>query len=136
METLLPDEALAASAAEAIDVLPSAENTPPASRVTVELPAGLLGTVLDLLHQVALGNAVTIVPIHAELTTHQAAKLLNVSRPHVVKLLDAGKIPFHRAGTHRRVRAQDLFEYKEQRDKAARTRMAELVAEAQDMGDY
>lgn len=81
----------------------------------VELPFEVyrvLQKVVDALQQ---GLAVTVAPLTQSLTTQQAADLLGVSRPTVIKLLDEGKIPFERVGTHRRVLLRDLLEYREQR---------------------
>lgn len=81
---------------------------------------------VDILAELADGNAVKVVPIHAELTTQEAANMLNVSRPHLVKLLESGALPFHKAGKHRRVRFADLMAFKAERDRASSLAMEEL----------
>jgi len=81
----------------------------------------------------AQGNAVTIVPTHAVLTTQEAANLLNVSRPHLVKRLESGDIPFTKTGTHRRIRYQDLMTYREQRMQESTNALDELTAQAQEL---
>ena len=99
----------------------------------VMLPRQAFELFLEILGQMANGNAVTIVPVHAELTTQQAADLLNVSRPHLVQLLEAGTIPFRRVGSHRRVRAEDLVAYMRAEERRAREALAELTRQGQDL---
>lgn len=99
----------------------------------VELPTSALRLLVDVLSELAEGNAVKVVPIHAELTTQEAADLLNVSRPHVVKLLEDGAVPFHRTGKHRRVRFADLMGFKTAQDRASAQAMGELARQAQEL---
>lgn len=100
------------------------------------LPRDALALLRDLLVEMAQGNAVTIVPTHAELTTQKAANIFNVSRPYLVNLLEDGTIPFSKTGTHRRIRFQDLMSYRERRELESRAALDELISQAQehDMG--
>ncbi len=141
---VLPDgdaAELARASAESLSRLIS--DLPKADRAHVSmdghdviLPKQALVLLRDLLVEMAQGNAVTIVPTHAELTTQEAANVLNVSRPHFVKLLESGEIPFSKTGTHRRVLYQDVLSYRKARKQHSDAALDELVEQAQtnDMG--
>lgn len=98
----------------------------------VDLPASAVAALVSILTEMAAGNAVTLTPVHAELTTQEAAELLNVSRPFLCKLLDEKKIPFRKVGTHRRVLFSDLSAYKKKSDEARAQVLADLAADAQE----
>ena len=97
------------------------------------IPMSALRLLTDILAQMACGNAVTLMPVHAELTTQQAADLLNVSRPFLINLIDSGKMPYRKVGTHRRIRFDDLMLYKQNIDQKRLQALAELTREAQDL---
>jgi len=100
----------------------------------VELPTSALRLLIDILAELADGNAVKVVPVHAELTTQEAADLLNVSRPHLVKLLESNALPYHKTGKHRRVRFADLMRFKTERDQKSEQAMEALARQAQELG--
>ncbi|WP_322995551.1 helix-turn-helix domain-containing protein [Castellaniella sp.] len=101
---------------------------------SVHLPVSALRLLVDVLTEIGEGNAVSIIPVHAELTTQEAADALNVSRPHLVQLLERGDIPFHKTGTHRRVRYQDVMTYKEHMDASQHKALDALAEQAQALG--
>lgn len=96
-------------------------------REAVELLAGMLA-------HLGAGRAVSVVPSDAELTTQQAADMLNVSRPFLIGLLEAGEIDYRTIGTHRRITASSLLEYKRKDDQRRREAADELTQLGQDMG--
>lgn len=98
------------------------------------LPGAVLQVLLDALAQMAQGNAVSLLPVHQELSTQEAAGLLNVSRPFLVGLLEQGRIPFRKVGTHRRVLLRDLLTYREQVDQERKQALDELAALSQQEG--
>lgn len=99
------------------------------------LPQAALRLIMDMLAHLSEGSAVTLIPVHAEMTTQQAADFLNVSRPFLVnEILDKGKVPYRRLGTHRRLLFKDLLEYKNQTEKASREAFRELTEQAQELG--
>ena len=98
------------------------------------LPRSVTNLLVHILTEMSHGNAVTIVPVHKEFTTQEAADYLNVSRPHVIKLLQAGKIQHHKIGTHRRIKFTDLQDYKEKVEAESKSAMDELVSQAQEEG--
>ena len=97
----------------------------------VRIPTAALRLLVEVLTEIGAGNAVSVIPIHAELTTQEAADVLNVSRPFLVQKLERGEIPFHKIGTHRRVRYLDVIAYKERIDADRRLALAALAEQAQ-----
>lgn len=101
----------------------------------LELPAKAVALLMDVLEAMAAGRGVTLVSENAELTTVQAADVLKVSRPYLIKLLDENQIPHRKVGTHRRILMEDLMAYKAQDDQERQAVLDELAREAQEQGD-
>ena len=147
-ELELPDEQTAKQAGEAVrylNGLPGADSSGFGSvqlvvgssvqePVKVDLPRKAVRIIVDVLVELAKGNAVTVVPVRAELTTQQAADILNVSRPYLVGLLDKGKIPHRMVGNRRKVPLRELLDYKRIDDAYRKAILDELTREAESIG--
>ena len=104
---------------------------------TLEIPTSIYKVLVQAVVAMSQGSAVSIIPVHHELTTQQAANLLNISRPHLVKLLDAGEVPFHKTGAHRRIYFEDLTRYRDVRDAERRKTLRDLTKRSAEYGlDY
>jgi excisionase family DNA binding protein len=99
----------------------------------IELPAGAVALLMDILEAMAAGRGVSIIPENAELTTVQASEILNVSRPFLIKLLEEGAIAHRKVGKHRRVRAEDVMAYKATIDQDREKILDQLAQDAQEM---
>jgi excisionase family DNA binding protein len=100
----------------------------------LRLPRAINDLLYTMLTEMAQGNAVALIPVHAELTTQEAADYLNVSRPYLIKLLELGKIKFHMVGTHRRIRFSDLAAYRNATEIERQKVMDELATQSQKLG--
>lgn len=101
---------------------------------TLWIPAPAVKMLVRILEEMARGNAVTLMPVHTELTTQEAANMLNISRPSLIQLLDEGRIEYRKVGTHRRIRFEKLMSYKRAADAERRAALAELAAYDQEIG--
>lgn len=101
--------------------------------VEVTLTPAMSDIFLELLRHIGSGHAVTLVPIQEMLTTQQAADLLNVSRPHLIKLLEQETIPHTFVGRHRRIKAEDIFDYKAKRDEERSRALDALIGDDADL---
>lgn len=122
----------ACALSELLDRLPDADR----ARITMEgqdliVPRQAVRLLRDILADMAQGKAVSIVPTNAELTTQQAANLLNVSRPYLIKLIESNTLPHTKVGTHRRIRFQDLVVYKQALKQQSSEAIDTLVNQAQ-----
>lgn len=100
---------------------------------SLALPQIIVLLLSQILKETASGHTVSVVPMDAEMTSFEAADFLNVSRPYLIGLLDQGKIPFRRVGTHRRIRLEDVAEYKKRQMEISLAAMAVLQAQAEDL---
>jgi excisionase family DNA binding protein len=146
-ELELPDATAAEQAALAVADLSAFLSAHPTPTTRVQLcaddadgetqiiiPAVAFRFFVAVLAELANGNAVTVAPVHAELTTQQAADILNVSRPYLIKLLDEGRLPYRRVGNRRKLLLVDLLGYKREDDRRRQKILDELSREAAELG--
>lgn len=100
----------------------------------VEVPVSALRLLVDILTELGEGNTIKLIPVHAEMTTQEGADLMNMSRPTFIKLLDEGKIPFHRVGNRRKVKYTDVLEYKQKLSRQRLQALDELSELDQSLG--
>lgn len=102
----------------------------------IELPDELYEVLKDVVATLSQGLAITVAPQHTVLTTGQAADVLGVSRPTLVRLLESGEIPFDQPGRHRRIRLGDLLAYQQRARRARAAGLDEMVRVSEDAGIY
>jgi len=105
-------------------------------RISCEIPAKICDLFRSVLAGMQEGRGVVVVPVGEELTTKQAADLLGVSRQYLVRLLENEKLPFHRAGTHRRIYLTDLLAFRERRDGERRKAIERIATQEVKDGTY
>lgn len=127
-------DALAATLAELKSENPEIEIEETEERIKIPLKA--LKLLADILKATSQGKLISVVPIATEMTTQAAAEMLGCSRPHLVKLLEEGQIPFAKVGKHRRVKYEDLVKYKKQMKKKQKEQIIEMMKSDEDSGMY
>jgi excisionase family DNA binding protein len=129
-------ESISALEANPADTITFAILDPAMQDTRITIPSGMFQLMVNILQSVSRGEPVTILPHSTELTTQEAAEILRVSRPYLVKLLDEGTIPSRKVGIYRRVLLQDLLHYQKTEKQRQSAIVEELTKEAQDMGLY
>lgn len=115
------------------DKITLAVTEPSFTKTEITFSGEVFRLIIEVLKTVSKGQPVTILPLQAELSTQEAADLLNVSRPYLVKLLDEGTIPSRKVGVYRRVLATDVLQYKQQNEVARHQALDELIKQAQEL---
>lgn len=142
-EPVLPAAEDVAQAQEAVRALARFVAKSPKAQLSIEdsshrmhvvLPRAAVQLLQAILREMSQGNAITLIPVHAELTTQQAADLLNVSRPYLVSLLESGAIPYRKVGTRRRILFEHLMAYKRAEDAKREEALNELARQSQELG--
>ena len=136
--TYLPEEEVAGRFADIVNAASSQEATPRlvVGDKAVELTPGMADVLVRVAQAMQQGLAVTVAPQTTRLTTQEAADMLGISRPTLVRMLEAGEIPFEKVRRHRRLFLTDVLEFRERQRRAANEALSDMVADAQAMGAY
>jgi len=102
----------------------------------LELPEAVFQLLKEIVRNLQLGRAIALIPENRQLTTQRAANLLGVSRPHLIKLLESGALPYHKVGSHRRIYLKDLLAYQKRRDVERKAALDQIAREAFESGLY
>ena len=98
---------------------------------TITIPLKAFNLLKEVLKNMAEGNSIALFPTNSEISTQDAANMLSISRPHLVKLLETGEIPFIKVGSHRRVQMKDVVEYENKLNNQSRRKLDQLTKQAQ-----
>jgi toxin-antitoxin system, antitoxin component, merR family len=136
--TYLPEEEVAGRFADIVNAASSKEAAPRlvVGDKAVELTPGMADVLVRVAQAMQQGLAVTVAPQNTRLTTQEAADMLGISRSTLVRMLEAGEIPFERIRRHRRLYLSDVLEYRERQRRASDEALSDMVADAQAMGAY
>ena len=136
--TYLPEEEVAGRFADIVNAASSQEATPRlvVGDKAVELTPGMADVLVRVAQAMQQGLAVTVAPQNTRLTTQEAADMLGISRSTLVRMLEAGEIPFQKIRRHRRLYLSDVLEYRERQRRASDEALSDMVADAQAMGAY
>ena len=99
----------------------------------ITIPKKALSLLITILSHMSEGKSITIIPTDSEVSTQQAADMLNISRPHLVKLLENNTIPFKKVGSHRRILLRDLVTYEKSLQRTREEKLKFLSEQAQDL---
>ena len=136
-KTYLPEEDVAGHFAELVTALEASSGAAlTINGETIELPSAAAEALLQVVDAMRRGLAVTVAPQDQRLTTQEAADMLGISRPTLVRMLEAGEIPFEKVRRHRRLFLTDVLEFRERQRRAANEALSDMVTDAQAMGDY
>ena len=136
-KTYLPEEEVAGRFAELVTALEASSGAAlTINGETIDLPPAVAEALLQVVDAMRRGLAVTVAPQDQRLTTQEAADMLGISRPTLVRMLEAGEIPFEKVRRHRRLFLTDVLEFRERQRRAANEALSDIVADAQAVGAY